>query len=1488
MRFSIQRHWRRVTSLLFGVGFCWLVGVSTVVAAPPAPLPPTVADTLQRLQAQASSAITVSVHPATGAVHFVRVPLQGDLLPALAYDQQRPRIEQLTAKSARFLAQYGALFGLVDPAHELQLIAQQTDAHAFSHFTYAQHYQTIPVFGGILRTHFDGAGKLTAVNGVAVPIDNVNTTPTLSAAAAEILALAAAQSDFQSDLLGDSLGAPWEAIAVRAASTQLYIFQPGLLKGANGPLYLAYRVEVVNDTYTLRRFLFVDAHTGKILLNLNGIHEMERAIAEGSLANQVWDEGNGDPEPIPGGWAGGNAAQITAWNEELAGAKESYQLFGSVTNGIWLSYDGQDAVMRTVNNDPSISCPNANWNGVSTNYCNGVTGDDTVAHEWAHAYTEYTSGLIYAWQPGALNEAFSDIWGEIVDLLNGRGSDNPNNLRTANSCSTLGFGAPATDNSYRWLFGEDNSAFNGAIRDMWNPTCYGDPGKVTDAQYTCDATFSDSGGVHRNSGVPNHLFALLVDGGTYNNRTVNSIGLTRAAHLHWRAQSVYLTPTSDFFDHADALGAACTDLIGQPLYALTTNGPASWGAIASETITAAHCTALADAIAAVELRTPPSKCNLTPLLDPSAPPLCTLPATPTLFHTQGWENGLSGWSVGRRALARPNSFGIPDWSVVGSLPDQRAGQAAFGPNPLYNGDNCQALDEAGVIYLQSPSITVPAYATSPRLAFEHWLATEARWDGGNLKIRVNGGAWSTIAANAILFNRYNTTLQRANQGNTNPLAGEPAFTGSNNGSVSGSWGQTQVNLSGYAQPGDRVELRFELGSDGCNGLVGWYVDDVQAYACTLPPDLTIAKQVTPTTALPGQPVAYTLTVTNLDPLPASTVVVTDALPTGLTVASFSAGGTLLVNPPRVVWVIDSLDAAQTRLITVTANVSPTWATDVALINTAVMTANNDANSANNSATSTLLVKVPRVAVAANNLRVSEAAGQVPITLTLNAPNPYAPVQIIYATLPGSAQAVTDYVARNEHVTIAPGLTTALISITLVADALPEAEETFQVTLTAVTGGKFEQNTITLTIVDDDIPGLTITPLTGITGEDGTHTDLTAVLTAQPTAPVTVNFTSSDPREGVVTPALVFSPLQWNVPQTVMVTGVDDAVDDGDMAYTVAAALTTADPAFAVVALVTVTLINVDNDVARLAVAQTVAAPSVAIGAVLTYTYVITNTGNVTISQVSAVDDRLGVVPLSIETLAPNASLRSQLTYTITITDLPVLVNRVTVQGLSTGGHPVIGQAQAQVKLLDVALSLTKTMGIVGIEPPCASLGTLRVPVGTTVRYCYRVENQGTFAFTTHTLVDDHLGKLLDSATFGLAPGATHSTSLTTTLGVSTTNIATWTSSFVYTALVDSGVLTKSLTLSASVALTVNVSSATDDQDGDTIPDNVEGALDVDGDNLPNFLDTDADNDGLPDQIEAGPDPRQPRDSNGNGIPDYREPSGGTEAIQRLFLPFAFR
>ncbi len=135
--------------------------------------------------------------------------------------------------------------------------------------------------------------------------------------------------------------------------------------------------------------------------------------------------------------------------------------------------------------------------------------------------------------------------------------------------------------------------------------------------------------------------------------------------------------------------------------------------------------------------------------------------------------------------------------------------------------------------LTSPSIALPnAAILSPRLTFRHYVATEANFDGGNLKISVNGGPFELVPASAFIFNAYNTTLTTAAGGNTSPLAGQPAYSGTDGGEVFGSWGLTQVNLVAIGiDPGDTIQLRFDMGMDGCAGIDGWYVDDVKVQAC---------------------------------------------------------------------------------------------------------------------------------------------------------------------------------------------------------------------------------------------------------------------------------------------------------------------------------------------------------------------------------------------------------------------------------------------------------------------------------------------------------------------------------------------------------------------------------------------------------------------------------------------------------------------------------
>jgi len=89
-------------------------------------------------------------------------------------------------------------------------------------------------------------------------------------------------------------------------------------------------------------------------------------------------------------------------------------------------------------------------------------------------------------------------------------------------------------------------------------------------------------------------------------------------------------------------------------------------------------------------------------------------------------------------------------------------------------------------------------------------------------------------------------------GNTNPMAGEPAFTGTDGGSVNGSWGQSRIDLGAYAGAGDTLRLRFELGVDGCNGLHGWYVDNVLVCSSTVS-----AGQIPNGGSVPGLPLSAT-------------------------------------------------------------------------------------------------------------------------------------------------------------------------------------------------------------------------------------------------------------------------------------------------------------------------------------------------------------------------------------------------------------------------------------------------------------------------------------------------------------------------------------------------------------------------------------------------------------------------------------------------------
>lgn len=717
--------------------------------------------------------------------------------PNFIYFSQSVKLKSTDAKTkaSEFLAENFRAFNLRS-ANDLVLLDETTDNYGLKNVTYRQQYQGIPVYDGLLKFHFNAKEELSSINGNSISIAKLNTVPDITAAEAEIIArdMVTKQDLNKSDT------------PLQTAKTNLIIFPKNLMQGGIVTPYLAYQIEVTNKK-DVREYIFINAHTGELVEQFTGIHPIDRKLYETNTTatNLKWKEGDAFP------------GTLSSWQQnEVVTSEHVYNFFKNAFG--YVSYDAADHTMITVNNDPTISCPNARWNGTYAGYCDGTATDDVIAHEWGHAYTEYTSGLIYQYQSGALNESYSDVWGETIDLINNYMDEGENlSVRTTTACS----------GSLRWKVGEDATSFGGAIRDMWNPNCNGDPAKVLDAaNYYCGT--ADSGGVHTNSGVTNHLYALLVDGGTYNGYTMTGMGFVKAAHLWWRAQKNYLTATSDFANFADALEASANDLIGVNLQGMSTTGtPAG---LTGLSITSADVQNVKNGILAVQLRTSPAtQCNYTPLLAQSAPSLCASATNNPLFK-EDWENGLGNWTV-TNVPTKPSTWEARDWTIKSNLPKSRPGKAIFAIDPI-NGD-CASNLQNGILRLESPTITMPTFTSGKyEMAFNHYVATESTWDGGNIKYSLNEGSWTLVPVTAFTYNGYNSTLDGTSS-NDNPLKGQRAFTGTDGGSLGGSWGQSVIDLSKLGvTSGSKIKFRFEMGTDGCNGVEGWYLDELYVYNCS--------------------------------------------------------------------------------------------------------------------------------------------------------------------------------------------------------------------------------------------------------------------------------------------------------------------------------------------------------------------------------------------------------------------------------------------------------------------------------------------------------------------------------------------------------------------------------------------------------------------------------------------------------------------------------
>lgn len=344
------------------------------------------------------------------------------------------------------------------------------------------------------------------------------------------------------------------------------------------------------------------------------------------------------------------------------------------------------------------------------------------------------------------------------------------------------------------------------------------------------------------------------------------------------------------------------------------------------------------------------------------------------------------------------------------------------------------------------------------------------------------------------------------------------------------------------------------------------------------------------------------------------------------------------------------------------------------------------------------------------LTISEPAGSDTFSLRL-ASQPIATVVISLTTSTGECSLSASSVSLTD-LNWAGGVTA---TVTAVDDFVTDGPRPCNIITAAAAStdpnydGRNSPN-VPVTVNDNDFPGFTIIPTQGLTTtEAGGAATFTVALNSQPTAAVNLPLSSSDASEGVISPTQVsFSTVNWNIPQTVTVTGANDDVDDGDQPYTII----TNNPSSgdgdyngAGANPVDVDLVNLDDDSAGFLVSS-ISGETTEDGITATFTIRLTSqpTANVTV-PISSTDATEGTVsPASLSFTAFDWNVPQ--TVTVTGVDDPDQdgdINYAIQVGLTASGDPLYdNQAPG-----DVAVTNQDNDG-----PPISPSGPIYLPIIT--------------------------------------------------------------------------------------------------------------------------------------------------------------------------------
>jgi Zn-dependent metalloprotease len=496
--------WRAALGAGFVAVPLLVVGLGPAGAAPPSePAPVSVVpiereaeQTLEEDSAPGAD-VEVTASPETRAINTASVETP---LHELGIAPDEPK----AAKAKQVLDQYGEMFGVDDPKAELGEAETVTDKLG-SHTYLTQMADGLPVYGTKIGVHISRDGKtLNAVMGSLIP------DVTVSGGAPQVTRDEAIEVA-KKELPGGEL--------VQPANLQVFA---GISPSFSGPnARKAWLVWLIDEEKHASNEYVIDAVTGKII---GTVPKMDDAINRIVYNAHETKELHKEKARVEGG----PASKDSNVNEAFEYTGDVYEYYLAHFDEC-RSYDCQDSALEsTVHFAETVGVPyeNAYWNGKQLVFGNNYTKAlDIVGHELTHGFTEHTSGLVMSGQPGALNEAFSDMIGTAIEAKKLKEEEKPIN----------------------WEMGKDLPG--GAIRSLSEPSKFqellgsGDSHTDPETLSEWDATCHDNQGVHINSTIMSHAFYLIVEEWIATGGTIDEV-----AEIFYRAFRTYLSPNSTLED----------------------------------------------------------------------------------------------------------------------------------------------------------------------------------------------------------------------------------------------------------------------------------------------------------------------------------------------------------------------------------------------------------------------------------------------------------------------------------------------------------------------------------------------------------------------------------------------------------------------------------------------------------------------------------------------------------------------------------------------------------------------------------------------------------------------------------------------------------------------------------------------------------------------------------------------------------------------------